>query len=182
MLKGLDINISSLDDFSDLPEIREDGRSYRENALKKARFVSEATGEAVLADDSGLEVDALDGAPGIYSARYAGDHATDKENIMKLLADLQGVPQEKRGAAYHCVLVFYRPGGAYEAFTGHWEGRIHDMPLGEAGFGYAPVFFLPDRGITVGQLPLDVKNRISHRGQALRGFKKSLEEEGKSLN
>ena len=175
MLAGLNVTLLSLNDFPDIPEIEEDGSSYLENALKKAKTVSEFTGEPALADDSGLEVDALGGAPGIYSSRYAGDDAADEDNMRKLLKELEELPPDKRGASYHCELVFYLPGGAYEAFHGRWSGRIHDVPLGEGGFGYDPVFFLPDRGLTVAQLPADVKNRLSHRAQAFAGFRQRLQ-------
>jgi XTP/dITP diphosphohydrolase len=175
MLSGLNVELFSLNDFPNVPEIVEDGHTYLENSLKKARIVSEHTGEMALADDSGLEVDALGGAPGIYSSRYAGDKATDDENIRKLLRDLQDVSQEKRGATFHCELVFYKPGGAYESFTGRWHGRIHDAPQGEGGFGYDPVFFLPERNITVSQLPDDLKNRISHRAKAFAKFRERFQ-------
>jgi XTP/dITP diphosphohydrolase len=171
MLAGQNVILLSLNDFPDIPEIEEDGSSYLENALKKARTVSEFTGETVLADDSGLEVDALGGAPGIYSSRYAGDHATDEDNIRKLLKDLQELPTEKRSATFHCELVYYQPDGSYEVFSGCWAGRINYSPLGEGGFGYDPVFFLPDRNITVSQLTDDVKNKISHRALAFAKFK-----------
>jgi XTP/dITP diphosphohydrolase len=167
MLAGLDVKLLSLLDYPAIPAIREDGSTYRENALQKARTVAEFTGEMALADDSGLEVDALQGAPGIYSARYAGPEASDAKNVQKLLAALQGVPPEQRGAAFQCVLVLYDAAGTSEAFTGRWQGRIHDIPLGEGGFGYDPVFFLPDQGITVAQLPAVAKNRLSHRAQAI---------------
>lgn len=166
-----------LGNFSQAPEIEEDGRSYLENALKKARVTTELTGEISLADDSGLEVEALGGAPGIYSSRYAGVKATDDGNIEKLLTELRGMPPEKRGAAYHCVLVLYRPDGAYESFAGCWEGRIHDTPLGEGGFGYDPLFFLPEKGVTAAQLPTEEKNRLSHRGQALAKLKAWLQKQ-----
>ncbi len=171
MLAGLDVTLLSLNDFPDVPEIEEDGNSYLENSLKKARVVSEHTGESVLADDSGLEVDALGGAPGIYSSRYAGDNATDEANNRKLLKNLQGMPADKRSAAFRCELVFYTPDGAYKSFSGRWAGRISDAPLGDGGFGYDPVFFLPEMGITVSQLPDDLKNRISHRAQAFAKFR-----------
>ena len=150
----------------DLPEIREDGNSFLENALKKARTIAELTGEMVLADDSGLEVEALDGAPGIYSARYAGDSADDEKNIRKLLSDLKGVPPAEREAAFRCVLVLCRPDGRYHAFDGRWEGRIAETPAGKGGFGYDPVFYLPEQGVTVAELPAEIKNRISHRAKA----------------
>lgn len=177
MLAGLDVELLSLLDFPHVPEIKEDGQSYLENALKKSRMVAEFTGEMALADDSGLEVDALDGAPGIYSARFAGQDATDARNVQKLLETLKGVPPEKRGASFQCVLVFCRPDGVYEAFTGRWKGRIHNFPLGEGGFGYDPVFFLPDRGVTVAQLPGEGKNRLSHRAQAFVKLREWLQKE-----
>jgi XTP/dITP diphosphohydrolase len=166
MLAGLEVELLSLLDFPNVPEIKEDGQSYLENALKKAITVAEFTGEMALADDSGLEVDALDGDPGIYSARFAGKDATDTRNVQKLLETLNGVPPEKRGASFQCVLVICRPDGVHAAFTGRWNGRIHNLPLGEGGFGYDPVFFLPDQGVTVAQLPGEAKNRLSHRAQA----------------
>jgi XTP/dITP diphosphohydrolase len=177
MLAELDVEVLSLLDFPDVPEIREDGQSYLENALQKARTVAAFTGEIALADDSGLEVDALEGAPGIYSARFAGPDATDAQNVQKLLETLKEVPSEKRGASFHCVLVFSRPDGGYEAFTGNWQGRIHNFPLGEGGFGYDPVFFLPDQGVTVAQLPPGEKNRLSHRAQAFAKLKEWLQTE-----
>lgn len=177
MLAGIDVELLSLLDFPEVPEIREEGRTYRENALKKARTVAEFTGEMALADDSGLEVDALEGAPGIYSARFAGEYASDALNVQKLLETLKGVPPEKRGASFQCVLVFCRPDGVHEAFTGSWKGRINNFPLGEGGFGYDPVFFLPDRGVTVAQLPGEVKNRLSHRAQAFNKLRDWLQKE-----
>jgi XTP/dITP diphosphohydrolase len=174
MLEDLEVQLRSLMDYPDLPEIIEDGNSFFENALKKAGIVSKWTGETVLADDSGLEVAALDGAPGIYSARYAGKVADDQQNIRKLLDDMKGVPAEKREAAFRCVLVLYRPDGAYDSFEGRWEGRIAEAPQGEGGFGYDPIFFLPGEGITVAQLSSEVKNTISHRAQAFQKLRESL--------
>lgn len=175
MLEGLDFALFSLNDYNDIPEIIEDGKTFLENALKKARVVSELTGEVVLADDSGLEVDYLGGEPGIYSSRYSGENATDESNIQKLLESLKGVPTEKRGASFRCVLVLYRPDGTFENFEGKFQGRIHDRPVGKRGFGYDPVFFLPERGITVAELPPEVKNTISHRAQAFNKLKKNLQ-------
>jgi XTP/dITP diphosphohydrolase len=166
MMAGIGVMLRSLEDYADFPEIVEDGASFLENALKKAKSAAEFTGEIALADDSGLEVAALGGAPGIYSSRYAGDGADDAQNIRRLLNDLRGVPPAEREATFRCVLVLYRPDGHYEAFDGRWVGRITEAPAGRGGFGYDPVFFLPDRGVTVAQLPSDVKNRISHRAKA----------------
>ncbi len=171
------VTVRSLDEYPQLPEIAEDGASFFENALTKARTVAEFTGEFALADDSGIEVDALHGAPGIYSARYAGDGADDAQNNRKLLNDLRGVPPAERGAAFRCVLVLCRPDGSYEAYDGRWAGRIAEVPAGKGGFGYDPVLFLPDWGLTAAQLSPDVKNRISHRGQAFAKLKAWFQKE-----
>lgn len=175
MLAGLGITLLSLNDYPQLPGIVEDGKSFLENALIKARVVAEATGETVLADDSGLEVDALRGAPGIYSARYAGNDADDSQNNAKLLDVLRGVPTAERGAAFRCVLVLYSPDGRYDAFEGRWEGRIAESPAGEGGFGYDPLFFLPAEGLTAAQFLPEVKNRISHRGRAFAKLREKLQ-------
>ena len=169
------LEIRSLADYGDVPDVVEDGNSYRENALKKARAYSVVTGETVLADDSGLEVDFLQGAPGIYSSRYAGPDATDEENYRKLLQALEGVAPEKRGAMFRCVLVLYHSDGQCESFEGTWRGMIHTEPVGEKGFGYDPVFYLPVLGLTVAQLAPETKNKLSHRAQALELFKKWLQ-------
>jgi XTP/dITP diphosphohydrolase len=175
MLADITLDLRSLEDYPDLPWIVEDGTSFTENALKKARGISNLTGEMVLADDSGLEVAALQGAPGIYSARYAGKDADDQQNIRKLLDEMKGVPAENRGAAFRCVLVLYRPDGSYDSFEGSWEGRIAEKPAGEGGFGYDPVFLLPDRGLTVARLSPEVKNAISHRAQAFAKLRSYLQ-------
>jgi XTP/dITP diphosphohydrolase len=174
MLADLGISLLSLNDYPGISEIVEDGKSFLENALIKARIVAEATGEIVLADDSGLEVDALGGAPGIYSARYAGKDADDQQNIRKLLDDLKGIASENRGAVFRCILVLYPADGRYETFEGRWEGMIAERPVGRGGFGYDPVFFLPDLGVTVAELSPEVKNRISHRAQAIAKLKEKF--------
>ncbi len=131
----------SLNHFESLPEIVEDGKTYLENAFKKAKIISEFTGETVLADDSGLQVDVLGGEPGIYSARYAGEGATDEENNAKLLAKLKDVPQEKRTASFFCALVLYRSRRhIIDSFEAEWQGRIIDERRGTNGFGYDPIF------------------------------------------
>ncbi len=182
MLAGSGFTLKTLDDYPDLPEIAEDGCSFLENALKKARTIAELTGEICLADDSGLEVAALGGAPGIYSSRYAGDGAGDAENIRKLLDELKGVPPAERDAAFRCVLVVYRPDGRCDSFEGRWAGRIAEAPAGKGGFGYDPVFFLPEQGVTVAELPSEIKNRISHRAEAFAKLnvwlQKGIEENG----
>jgi len=175
LLTDSGVTLHSLEDYPDLPEIKEDGKSFLENALKKARTIAELTGEVVLADDSGLEVEALHGAPGIYSARYAGEEGDDGKNILKLLNDLRGVPSAGREAVFRCILVLCRPDGRYQAFDGNWKGRITEARAGQGGFGYDPVFYLPERGITVAELPAEIKNRISHRANAAAKLKVWLE-------
>lgn len=176
MFSGSTMQVLSLKDFPGLPEIPEDGTSFYENAFKKAKAVAEATGETVLADDSGLEVEALNGSPGIYSARYAGTGSSDAENITKLLSEMRDVPPGRRGAAFMCVLVLCNKDGSHEVFEGRWEGVIAVESSGNGGFGYDPVFFLPDRGMTAAQLEPEVKNSISHRARAFMKFKERLDE------
>jgi XTP/dITP diphosphohydrolase len=151
-----------------VPVVEETGLSFVENALLKARHASRHTGLPALADDSGIEVNALRGAPGIYSARYAGAHATDDDNNRKLLAELAQTPDKERGARYQCVIVYLR----LEAdpmpviCQGTWEGVIARAYKGDGGFGYDPLFYLPEHGCTAAELSAEEKNRISHRGQA----------------
>jgi XTP/dITP diphosphohydrolase len=142
--------------------------------LKKARIVSEFSGETVLADDSGLQVDVLEGEPGIYSARYAGEGATDEDNNAKLLAKLKDVPGEKRTASFFCALVLYQPGGLYYCFEAEWRGRILDEGRGTNGFGYDPIFLDPGLNKTAAELPPEIKNKVSHRGQAFAKLKSHL--------
>ena len=175
MLDGMGIEFVSLSDYAHVPEIVEDGKSFLENALKKAKIISEFTGETVLADDSGLSVDMLNGEPGIYSARYAGDQATDEENNNKLLAKLKDVPQLKRSASFFCSLVLYKKDGNYEAFEGRWGGQIINERRGENGFGYDPIFFVSELKATAAELPAAIKNKVSHRGKAFAELKKVLE-------
>jgi len=172
----MNVEIVSLSSYSDMPDVVEDGETFFENALKKARIVSEHTGQTVIADDSGLEVDALGGRPGVYSARYAGDGATDDDNNRKLLEELQGSPVEERGAAFRCVLILYRSDGTYSAFEGTLRGRIVESPAGDEGFGYDPVFYVEEYGKTVAELSPEVKNTISHRAEAFGKLKKSLQD------
>ncbi len=165
------LTFQSLNDFPDLPEVIEDGATFLENALKKARTVSEGLNFPVLSDDSGLVVDYLQGAPGIYSARFSGPEAIDQANNEKLLTLLQGVPEEKRTARFICVLVYYDPSGQWFQTEGTCAGRIAPAPKGDQGFGYDPVFYLPEFQKTMAQLPLETKNRISHRAKALAKMK-----------
>ncbi len=177
MFRDCGLEILSLADFPGVSDIPEDGKDFLENALIKARTVSRITGEATLADDSGLEVEALGGAPGVYSSRYAGPGADDEENIRKLLAELRDVPLERRRAAFRCVLVFFRPDGTYETFEGRWHGRVLFEPRGDRGFGYDPVFEDPELGLTAAELPPEVKNVRSHRGRAFAKFREWMDRE-----
>ncbi len=148
----------------------ETGLTFIENAILKARHAAQVTGLPAIADDSGLAVDALGGAPGIYSARYAGEDATDQQNLEKLLATLKDVPDEQRRAQFHCVLVYMRHAQDPTplVFHGRWEGKITREAAGAGGFGYDPIFYVPGPGKTAAELTRDEKRAISHRGQALK--------------
>jgi XTP/dITP diphosphohydrolase len=152
-----------------VPEAEETGLSFVENAILKARNAAHHSGLPAIADDSGLVVDALNGAPGIYSARYAGAKASDRDNMDKLLADLHTVPDAERSARFHCLLVYMRHAGDPTPLIcqGIWEGTILHAPRGDHGFGYDPVFYVPSAGKTAAELEPVLKNRLSHRGQAL---------------
>jgi XTP/dITP diphosphohydrolase len=180
MLKGMEIKLVSLKDYKNLPKIEEDGNTFLENALKKAKIISDFTGEIVLADDSGLQVDVLEGEPGIYSARYAGENATDDDNINLLLARLKNISQEERTAFFCCALVLYKSDGSYDCFESKWPGLIIDDRRGDNGFGYDPVFFVPELKKTAAELPPEIKNKVSHRGQAFAQLKKKLGERSKN--
>ncbi len=175
MFGGIDFTLFSLSDYPDIPEIVEDGKTFPENALKKARVVSAYTGEIVIADDSGIEIDFLGGKPGVFSARYSGPDATDKGNIEKLLMELKDVPLNERGATFRCVLVLYMPDGSFESFEGEWRGKIGSKPTGDKGFGYDPVFVVPEFGKTAAELSPEIKNSVSHRAKALGKLKERLE-------
>lgn len=181
MLEGMDIELVSLKAYPAAPEIKEDGKTFQENALKKARIISEFTGETVLADDSGLQVDILGGEPGIYSARYAGENATDDDNINLLLSRLKKIPQEQRTASFCCALVLYQRDGNYDCFESRWKGVIIDERRGHNGFGYDPVFLVPQLQKTAAELLPEIKNKISHRGQAFAMLKNALEIKIKDL-
>jgi len=167
MLADLGIRVRSLAEFADAPEVVEDGTTYEENALKKARSAAAFTGKPALADDTGLEVDALDGQPGVHAARYAGEHCSFQDNIRKLLAALNGVPKERRAARFVCVMALVMPDGREELVRGELEGRITEEPAGVGGFGYDPVFFSLQGKKTLAELTPDEKNHISHRRRAL---------------
>jgi XTP/dITP diphosphohydrolase len=167
MLAGLNIEVISLDDVADMPIIEEDGKTFSENASKKARLTAMHTGYTCLADDSGLVVDALDGQPGVYSARFAGEDADDRKNNRKLLQMLQGLDGEKRQARFVCVIAISDSQGNVYTVEGVREGRIDYEERGTGGFGYDPLFIPDGYSQTFAQLSHEEKNRISHRGQAL---------------
>jgi len=164
-----------------VPEAVEDGLSFIENALIKARHAARHTGLPALGDDSGLVVDALDGAPGIYSARYAGPGADDAANNRKLLEALAGVPRDRRTAHFYCAIAMVRRADdpAPLVAIGRWDGRILDAPAGSGGFGYDPLFRVGTHGCSSAELPADVKNGISHRGRALAALVQQLEDEAR---
>lgn len=166
LLKELPIEIMSLQDFPQMPEVEEDGQTFQANALKKAREVAEYTGLVAMADDSGLEVDYLERAPGVYSARFAGEPKSDDANNQKLLSLLSGVADEQRAARFRCAIAIYTPAGEQYLTDGSCEGRIGHELQGNAGFGYDPLFYLPQYDQTFAEIPLDLKNQISHRGKA----------------
>lgn len=166
--------ILSLHDFPDLPEVIENGATFEENALIKATSAALATGRAVIADDSGLAVAALGGKPGVCSARFAGDGATDSENNEKLLLELSGVPPEQRLASFRCAIALCLPDGTKQTFRGELEGVILETARGSGGFGYDPLFLVQQYKKTLAELPLDIKNRISHRAIALNKLKSFL--------
>ena len=191
ILEPLDVTVRTLEEFPEAPEVVEDGETLEDNALKKARAIREFTGVSALADDTGLEVEALDGAPGVYAARYAGIHATYDDNCRKLIGALEGVPADKRVARFRTVMalalvdddaeVVYKRMKEKEAVpadseghppdalvgVGIIEGRITESKRGTAGFGYDPVFEVPSMGQTLAEMGLEEKNRISHRYRAL---------------
>jgi XTP/dITP diphosphohydrolase len=179
MLSKFSVAVSSLAAYEKIPEAVEDGKTFQENAILKAKHYALYTKEVCLADDSGLEVDALHGAPGVYSARYAGETATDEENNQKLLAELKGVPSEERTARFRCVLALVDGDKVLFTASGTIEGIMLEAPRGEGGFGYDPLFFVPSLGKTLAEVTVVEKNSISHRGQALKNLGDMLAEEFK---
>ncbi|MFH1288000.1 MAG: XTP/dITP diphosphatase [bacterium] len=174
ILGALSVNLLSLDDFSRLPEVIEDQLTFQDNALKKAKVIAEITGLPVLAEDSGLEIRALGGRPGIYSARFAGENANDAKNTKKVLDLMRDVPEEKRQARFITSACFFIP-ASFKFFTeGICEGNIIFKPLGENGFGYDPIFVPKGYKKTFAELSKTVKNRISHRAKALREMRKKI--------
>ena len=176
LLDGLGVVIVPQSDYG-VEDAEENGTTFRENSYIKARHAAAATGLPAIADDSGLVVDALGGRPGVYSARYAGPGATDRDNVARLLAEMASVPDDARGAAFHCVATFVVPGDEKPLVAeGVWRGSILRAPRGEGGFGYDPVFLDPDSGKTGAELGRDAKNARSHRGQALRHLVERLQQ------
>ncbi|MEN8134117.1 MAG: XTP/dITP diphosphatase [Thermodesulfobacteriota bacterium] len=166
VLSAFDIDLRSLNDFGPIPEAVEDGETFDENAYKKAIFTAKVLGLPAISDDSGLVVAALDGAPGVYSARYAGENASDEDNVKKLLKEMAG--QNDRRAAFHCVISIAVPSGPALTYEGKCEGTITTEAAGNGGFGYDPVFFSPELGKTFAESTIEEKNKISHRGRALK--------------
>lgn len=175
LLAKYNIEIVPQSNFN-VPEVAETGTTFVENAIIKARHASKITGLPAIADDSGLEVDALNGEPGVYSARYAGENASDDDNTNKLLKSLANVTADQRSARFHCVLVYMRHENDPTPIICHgvWEGSICNEKQGDQGFGYDPVFYQADYQMTSAQLPRDLKNQLSHRGQALGKLVKQL--------
>jgi XTP/dITP diphosphohydrolase len=170
--------VRGIEEFPGVPEAEEKGASYAENARGKAVVGAGATGLPTLGEDSGLEVDALGGRPGIYSARYGGRGLSDAERVARLLAELEGVPEERRTAVFHAVAVLRWPDGRTVEGAGECSGRIAVAARGSRGFGYDPVFIDPESGITFSEMSQEQKARVDHRGRALRALKKALVEGG----
>lgn len=177
ILKGTGFEAVSMKQAGFTPDIIEDGTTFEENALIKAKAVHALTsGEYVMADDSGLCIDALDGAPGIYSARFCGEDSTYEEKFVKIFEMLDGVPEEERTARFVCAIAVVRPDGSSFTVRGEVEGVLHEEPKGENGFGYDPIFYVPEFGMTTAQMSPSQKHAISHRGRALRAMVEKLTE------
>jgi len=176
ILTVLPLDLVTPDAFPELPEVVEDADTFEGNAIKKALHYANLTGIRTLADDSGLEVDALDGAPGALSARYAGQPGDDAANNAKLIAALAGVPPQRRTARFRCVIAFARRDEVLATASGTFEGLIVDEPRGSNGFGYDPHFFVPERQMTSAEMPAELKNAISHRAKALAAIRPRIEE------
>lgn len=166
LLAALGVEVLSLEDYQGVPEVEEDGNTFKDNAEKKALVVARATGKIAVADDSGLEVDHLGGAPGVHSARFAGPERDDGANNRRLLQLMAGVPPDKRTARFCCVVAVATPQGKVHTAMGTCSGEILQKPAGEGGFGYDPLFYIAEYGKTFAQLDINVKNKISHRGKA----------------
>jgi XTP/dITP diphosphohydrolase len=179
LLSDLGIMIRTLDEFPHVPEVVEDGATCEANAIKKAREIAAATGLPAVADDTGLEVDALNGRPGVYAARYAGEHATYDDNCRKLIQELHGVLPAQRTARFITVAALVLASGdEAQVTTGELRGTITEAPVGSKGFGYDPVFFVPELGKTLAELTPDEKNHISHRAKAFLKLREIIQESG----
>lgn len=173
LLKDFPVELKDLNDFGPIPEAIEDGSTFEENAYKKASFTAKVLGLPAIADDSGLEVEALGGAPGVHSARYAGPNATDEENNRKLLQEMAGIKNRK--ARFCCVISVAVPTGFALTYEGFCEGEILETPRGTGGFGYDPLFFYPPLGKTFAEMSLEEKNAVSHRGKALQELRREFD-------
>ncbi|MFC1876525.1 XTP/dITP diphosphatase [Thermodesulfobacteriota bacterium] len=173
LLSGFPITIKNLDDFGPIPEVEEDGQTFDENAYKKASFTARVLGHPALADDSGLVVDALNGAPGVFSARYADPDATNEDRYRKLLQEMEGITNRK--AAFECVISIAMPTGPALTYEGRCEGLIAESPKGANGFGYDPIFFYPPLKKNFAELTREEKSRVSHRGKALEEFRNEFD-------
>ena len=175
ILKGIPVKLITFDEHSRELCVEEDGKTLEENAIKKAEVWMKETEKPALADDSGLEVDYLNGAPGVYSSRFAGENVNYADNNVKLLKMMEGVPEEKRTARFRCIAALIFPDGGKELFEGTIEGIIINAPRGESGFGYDPIFLIPEYNKTFAELGDEIKNKISHRAAAFSKFRKYLE-------
>jgi XTP/dITP diphosphohydrolase len=173
LLNGFPIDIKNLSDFGPIPDVEEDGTTFEENAYKKSSFTARVLGYPALADDSGLTVPALNGAPGVFSARYAGENATDEDRCRKLLSEMKG--RRDRRAAFECVISLAVPSGPALTYEGRCEGQLVEAPAGANGFGYDPIFFYPPCNKTFAQLTREEKSRVSHRGKALQDLREEFE-------
>lgn len=172
LLKDFPVELKNLDDFGSIPPVEEDGTTFDENAYKKAAFTAKVLGLPALADDSGLEVDALGGLPGVHSARYAGPNASDTDNSAKLSSEMKG--KTNRAATFVCVISIAVPAGMALTYEGRCEGLIAEAPAGENGFGYDPLFYYPPLKRTFAQLSVEEKNQVSHRGKAMAQLKEEF--------
>ena len=176
IIEGIPASVSTLDDFSGCPEAEEDGVTFEANAIKKAVVIAKYTGKPAIADDSGLEVYALNGAPGVLSARYAGEDADDRKNIERLLYEMRPIVNDKRDARFVCYIALALPDGSVKTFSGYVKGRIGRKPRGDKGFGYDPVFYPEGHGKTFAEMADNEKDALSHRGKALKKLRNYLEE------
>ena len=175
LLQGIPFELVTPKEMGNTMDVAETGATYRENARLKACSLAAQSGLLTLADDSGIEVDALNGEPGVVSARYAGENASNAERVDHLLSELKDVPKEKRTARFYCLIAIAQPNGTVQFCDGECKGTIAFKPSGERGFGYDPIFYLPEWGKTMAELPVEVKNQISHRGTAAQKAKLLLQ-------